>query len=92
MQADGVRARRVVHQAGAPDLPGGNVRDASSRIGGLPLLAALRPGRLRLGHGRRDPGGVRFPPHVFRVGQFVVFFEFHSTVLEPDFDLSFGED
>lgn len=41
---------------------------------------------------RRDPGGIRFSPYVFRVGQFVIFLPLHPSVLEPDFNLSFWED
>ena len=36
-----------------------------------------------------DAGRVGFPPHVLGVGQLVVLFVLHPSVLEPDFDLSF---
>jgi hypothetical protein len=46
----------------------------------------------RLGRGRRHPGGIRFPPDVLRVGQFVILLPLHPPVLEPDFDLALGQD
>ena len=51
---------------------------------------ALRPRlrRLRTDDGR-DSGRVRLAPDVLRVGQLVVLFVLHPSVLEPDFDLPF---
>ena len=34
-------------------------------------------------------GRVGLPTNILRVGKFVVFFVLHSSVLEPNFDLSF---
>ena len=38
-----------------------------------------------------DAGGVGFPAHILGVGELVVFFVLHASVLEPDFDLALRE-
>lgn len=55
-----------------------------------PIVVVLASGlalRTCTGHGRGDTRGVRLPTNILRVGQLVVLFPFHTSILKPDLDL-----
>ncbi len=73
----------------------------SGRIGRLRVTGGgRRAGRRRIGRRRddghtggcrRDSGRIGLPADVFSVWQLVVLFPFHAPVLEPNFNLAFGQ-